>query len=263
MGDMMMTNEEVKMEEPPMEMEGGDAVEMAGEAAMAFYDEEKFGSSEGAELLPKLLIECLVLHPYVGDLVRAQVCSWELGGTKGEEWKELSTTISAAVEAGEKAEVDVYMAAWLGPEDIEDFNDVSTNKETRALVFPGVICGFSSEEDAFKKQSAKEEKKQKLEKYLFHIKTNALKCCGEKVHAVHRLFAKVDKAEKPEGKDYTLVELVPFLDHATKTMADYAAKIAAAKAAVDAIKDKVEDKMENKEGEEEKKDEPMDPPMEM
>lgn len=78
-GDMM----EMMMEGEAMagaDMEGGEEMVMeaavdagadAGAAAMSFFDEEKFGSSEGPELLPKLLLECLVLYPYVGDLVRS------------------------------------------------------------------------------------------------------------------------------------------------------------------------------------------------
>ena len=51
---------------------GAEGAANEGESmAMAFFDEEKFGESSGAELLPKLLIECLVLHPYVNDLVRS------------------------------------------------------------------------------------------------------------------------------------------------------------------------------------------------
>lgn len=254
--DMGMKMEDGMMMDPPMEpaadMEGG----------MSFFDESAFGESSGPELLPKLLVELCAVHPYVGDLVRSQVVAWELGGKSGEEWKEASTIMSAAVEAGEKAEVDVYMAAWLGPEDIEDFNDVNTNKETRALIFPGVVLGFASEEDALSKQKGKEEKKQKLERYLFHVKTNALKACGDKIHAVHRLFAKITSAEKPEGKDYTLVELTLFADHATKTMEEFKAKCAAAVEAGKAIKDKVDDKMENKEDKPMEDGMMMDPPME-
>lgn len=224
---------------------GGD---MEGGEAMAFFDEAAFGDSTGQELIPKLLVELCAVHPYVNDLVRSQVVAWELGGKKGEEWKEFSTIISAAVEAGEKAEVDVYMPAWLGPEDIEDFKDVDTNKETKALVFPGVVLGYATEEDAVKRQKGKEEKKQKLERYLFHVKTNALKCCGDKIHAVHRLFAKITSVTAPaEGKDYTLVELTLFADHATKTMAEFKDKCAAAAEAAKAIKDKVDDKMMNEE----------------
>lgn len=80
-----------------------------------------------------------------------------MGGGKGEEWAELSTIVSASVEAGEKAEVDIYMGAWLGPDDKDDFDDVVANKETKALVFPGVVCGYSSEEDALKKAKDKTE----------------------------------------------------------------------------------------------------------
>lgn len=218
---------------------------MDGGEAMAFFDEAAFGESSGAELLPKLLLELMVLHPYVGDLVRAQVCAWELGGTKGEEWKEASTIMSAAVEAGEKAEADIYMAAWLGPEDVEDLNDVVNAKDTKALVFPGVVFGNATEDDALSRQKGKEEKKQKLERYLFHIKTNAQKLCGDKIHAVHRLFAKVASAAKVEGKDYTLVELTLFADHATKSMAEFKTACEAAAAAVKEVKDKVDDKMNN------------------
>lgn len=66
----------------------------------------------------------------------------------------------------------------------------------------------------------------------------------------------------PDGKDYTLVELEAFEDHASKTMADFAQKCKDAAAAAAAIKDKVDDKMENKMMmEEEKKDDMMDPMM--
>lgn len=80
MMDMMMMEGE-KMDDMMMEggadmmmegmAEGMEAAADAGAAAMSFFDEEKFGSSEGPELLPKLLLECLVLYPYVGDLVRS------------------------------------------------------------------------------------------------------------------------------------------------------------------------------------------------
>lgn len=91
-----------------------------------------------------------------------------------------------------------------------------------------------------------------------------MKACGDKIHAVHRLFAKITSAEKPEGKDYTLVELTLFADHATKTMEEFKTKCAAAVAAAGAIKDKVDDKMDNMMMEEMKMDDPpMDPPAEM
>jgi len=150
------------------------------------------------------------------------------------------------------------MAAWLGPQDVEDFNEALAAKETKALVFPGVILGYSSAEDATTRLKAQENKKQKLEKYTFHIKANALKACGDKIHAVHRLFAKIASAETKDG--VTAVELTLFADHATKTMAEFAEKCAAAKAAVDAVKDKVEEKKDNEENkmmEEEKKDDMM------
>lgn len=148
------------------------------------------------------------------------------------------------------------MAAWLGPQDVEDFNDVNTNKETKALVFPGVILGYASAEDAAARCKAQENKKQKLEKYTFHIKANALKACADKIHAVHRLFAKVASAETKDG--VTAVELTLFADHATKNWAEFAEKCAAAKKVVDEVKDKVEDKMMNEENkEEEKKDDMM------
>jgi len=61
MGDGMMMDGDMMMGDGDMMMEGG----------MEFFNKEGFGESAGPELLPKLLVEALALHPYVGDLVRA------------------------------------------------------------------------------------------------------------------------------------------------------------------------------------------------
>lgn len=85
-----------------------------------------------------------------------------MNGKSSGDWDQLAVLIAASAEAGEKAEADVFMAAWLGEEDVNDYNDVLNNKDSRALVFPGVVFGYASEDDALKRQSPKEEKKQKL-----------------------------------------------------------------------------------------------------
>lgn len=246
------------------EMAGKDA-EMAGkDAAAAFFDESALGQVAGPGELPKLLLEGMVVHPYVGDLVRSQVVAWELSGKGDDQWSHLAALTSAVTEAGEKTDADCFMAAWLGEEDKAEFDDIVASKGTRAIVFPGTVFAYANDEDALKRASDKTQSKQKLEQYLFKVNAKALKLCGDKIHAVHRLFAKVKTAAKPEGKDYTLVELELFEDHAKKTMAEFAEALAAGKAVVDATKDKVEDKMENKEMmmEEKMDDMMMEAPME-
>jgi len=75
---------------------------------------------------------------------------------------------------------------------------------------------------------------------LFKFKGKFAKSCGDKIHAMYRKFAMVEKFEKVEGKDYWVCELGEFDKFVYEKVADHAAKIvefaAAAKAAAEAAK---------------------------
>lgn len=73
-----------------------------------------------------------------------------------------------------------------------------------------------------------------------------MKCCGDKLLASHRQFAKITDFKQAEGKNFWVCELANFTDFVFEKCADHAAKIKevaeAAAAAAAAAKDAPEEK---------------------
>jgi hypothetical protein len=225
--------EEMMMEaEAPMEevmAEGGDEVMMM--AAPDLYASDA-GAYDGFENLPALILRNYVVNPYFGDLLKRDIISQEFNASpKFAEFTSAAMLVGMALDQAETAEKDIWFAGYLGTEDVESLKTIAENGN---IMFPGVVAGWASEEDATKNSfgdisSAKNE----LKKVVFTGKTKTLSSvvCRE---FVYRFNAKVEKQEDKEGVLYvTLAD--DSWDY--KTLADWKAKMIAdaeAKAAEEA-----------------------------
>jgi hypothetical protein len=146
--------------------------------------------------------------------------------------------VGLALDQAETAEKDIWFAGYLGAEDVESLKTIAENGN---IMFPGVVAGWASEEEATKNSfgdisSAKND----IKKVVFTGKTKTFSSvvCRE---FVYRLNAKVEKQEDKEGVLYITLaddswEYKTLADWKAKMIADAEAKAAeeASKAAADA-----------------------------
>ena len=153
---------------------------------------------------------------------------------------EVATIAAAYVNAGEAAEADSFGCAVLNDDDLEELKAVVGAKEDQALVFPGVVGAWASEEDALGQCNDATGKT----KVLFKFKGKVMKPAGDKLHVFCRQFATVESLEDPaEGKDFMVCTLGNYTEKVFATVAEYTTAAAEAVKALEALKDKVEDKM--------------------
>lgn len=244
-----------------MEMEGGEEG-AAAENADAPKEETKkiardvpdiaaFGDFAAKVEIPKLLTAMVVCFPAFGDAVKTQVVSYDLGGDGEDSFKEVAALTGAYVDSSEKADTDSFGCARLSDEDLEELKEVDKNKESQALVFPGIVVAWADEATATGYVEAG-----KGHLVTFKFKGKAFKPAGDKAVVFHRQFAKIKELKEDGGK--WVCELEDFADAAFATVAEYKTKfeeLAAAAAAVKDVAEDAKDAAEKKdEGMEEKKD---------
>ena len=246
---------EAEAEAAPMEMEGGE--EAAAADAEAPKEEAKakiardvpdiaaFGDFAAKVEIPKLLTAMVVCFPAFGDAVKSQVVSYDLGGDGADSFKEVAALTGAYVDSSEKADTDSFGCARLSAEDLEELQEVDKNKETQALVFPGIVVAWADEATATGYVEAG-----KGTLVTFKFKGKAFKPAGDKAVVFHRQFAKV-KELKQDG-DKWVCELEDFADAAFATVEEYKTKFdelakaaAAAKEVVDQAMDAAADKKDD------------------
>ena len=248
--EMMESGMMEGMMEEAAAMEGGEMMEgemaaMEGEAAapakkMSLIAADAFGEATGPAELPKLLLSLLFYHPVFGDAVKSQTMHFELGGDSNKDMAEVATIAAAYVNAGESAEADSFGCAVLNDDDLEELKAVVGAKEDQALVFPGVVGAWASEEDAMGQCNDATGKT----KVLFKFKGKVMKPAGDKLHVFCRQFSTVESLEEPaEGKDFMVCTLGDYTEKVFATVAEYTAAAAEAVKALEAVKDAVEDKM--------------------
>jgi len=229
----------------------------------------------GSANLGKLLLAQSVKAPYFGDLIKRQLVIAEFGSVASGfgglalpkvELPEVpgveipgvpkkpsdtafagaSAVISAYVDSAEGDAKDIWFSGFAGDEDLEALKAMAADKQ--AIVFPGWLSGWRSEEDA-KKNVGEYGGSQAGAKVLYKINAKCLEAVVCRSF-IQRLSATVDSHEEADGwNTFTLTEK-PFT---ATTIADWKkASDAPAEAATPAA-----------EGEmmEEKKEEEMAPEM--
>jgi hypothetical protein len=251
----MMEAMGMEMEMAAEGMEGGEEMMMAAEgmeamaAKMSLIAPDAFGEIAGPAELPKLLLSLMFVHPFFGDAVKHQVAHWELGGDSLKDLDAVATLTAAYADAGEKADADSFGASWVTEDDLEELKAVAADNANQALVFPGVVGAWASQEDALGQATEVSGRTQ----VLFKFKGKVMKPAGDKLHVFARQFAKLDSFTAPEGDvKYWTATLSDFTEHAFATVAEYTAAaekaVAAAAAAKDAVAPAMEDKMMEGEG---------------
>ena len=190
MADMMAA-----MEDPPVEMEGGDEMEAMAKEDLYASDA---GSYDGWENLPALILRNYVVNPYFGDLIKRDIVCAEFkpSSPKHAEFTSAAVMVGMALDATESAEKDIFFAGYLGADDIESLKTIPENGN---ILFPGIVAAWASEEEAVKNSfGTGENGKNPITKVCFTAKT--------KVHSaivcrefVYRFNAKVEKQEDKEG----------------------------------------------------------------
>jgi len=187
--DMMMM--EAAMAEAPMEMEGGEEM-MAKEDLYA----GDAGTYDGWENLPALILRNYVVNPYFGDLIKRDIISAEFnpGKPKHKEFVSAAVLVGLALDGAEAAEKDIFFAGYLGAEDVASLKTIADGGN---ILFPGVLAGWASEEQATKHSFHALHGKNEVHKVCFHGKTKTFSSvvCRE---FVYRFNAKVEKQEQKE-----------------------------------------------------------------
>jgi len=230
-GEEMMEGEAMAA----MEMAGdGEAKAPAGESKL--YDVSAFDAVSGHVELPKLIVQLMIQYPVFGDAVKAQVMHHDLGGDAPFNSFGPATTLAGAyVAAKQEGAVESWGSSWLTKEDLEDLQEVAKDGDNKALIFPGVVKAYTSQDLA----KGTEEVKDRTQ-VLFKFNGKAFQPAGPNMNVFFRYFAKVDKLTEPAGdvKHY-VCELSDFTKYAFATVKEYYAGIegavAAAKGAVDAV----------------------------
>lgn len=146
-------------------MEGEGAGDMAAAAEkMALFNAESFGDFTPVVDISKLLMALMFLYPVFGDKVKSQVMNGELGGDGGD-FAAVAAVTGAYVNAGEKADTPSFGAAWLSGDDLEELQEAAKTPAVSALVFPGLVGAYTTEEDAMGEAGKVEGKTQVLFKF--------------------------------------------------------------------------------------------------
>jgi len=207
---------------------------MEGDAAAAPKKEtpepEAFGELKGPTEIPKILVCMLVCFPAFADAVKAQVIDWEFGGSGKTDLAPLVAIAGSYIDSHEKAEAESWGCAWVTDADIEDLKAADTEKDKKALVFPGVVTAWPTKEAAIGDAGDVKDKK----KVLFKFANKVHKAAGDKVHVIYRPMGKVTSCKEDGG--VTTVEMEDFAAATFATIKEHTDKVAAlAKAAKDGV----------------------------
>lgn len=205
--------EEPKADEAPVEMEGGE-----GMAKEDLYASDS-GTYDGWENLPALILRNYVVNPYFGDLLKRDIISAEFNvSPKFKDFTSSAMLVGLALDQAETAEKDIHFAGYLGAEDVEALKLIPENGN---ILFPGVVAGWATLEEATKHSFHETNGKNEVKKVSFSGKTKTFSSvvCRE---FVYRFNAKVEKQEEKDG-----VLHITLADDSWeyKTLADWKAKM--------------------------------------
>ena len=177
-----------------MAMEGGeDMADMMAKEDLYASDSAAY---DGSENLPACLLRCMTVHPYFGDLVKRDTISAEFNAKpKYSDFKDAAVITGLAVNVAEGEEKDIHFAGYLGDEDIQSLKAIPENGP---IMFPGIVAGWATEEEAAKTLAGDFHGKNTCHKVHFHGKTKVVSAVVCRVF-VYRFMAKVEKQEDKDG----------------------------------------------------------------
>lgn len=225
--------------------DGGDDENKEGDAAAAEAPKSSTPEPSAFELaadgdkleIPKLLVCMLVCFPAFADAVKAQVCDIEFGGSGKTDLAPAVAIAASYIDGAKDKEnaVDSFGCTWVTDDDLADLKAADTDKEKKALVFPGVVLAYPDEAGAVGSAGEAKDKK----KVIFKFANKAFKVAGDKVHVMYRPMGKVKSLKEADG--VTTVEMEDFAAATFESIKAYTEKVAAlaeaAKKGVEAVKD--------------------------
>ena len=258
-GDMMM------MEAPAgeMMMEGGDEM-MAGMMmgmmeGMALPNPHKYEGDAydyaGWAKVPAAFLRNMIVNPYWGDLVKAQVVGWEfnpekgpkdsgfdltfgaanlatglvgVGGGKNMEWAGAAGLVGAAVSAGSTDGQSFFLSGHLGNDDFESLKALSAEAGDKKIHFPFLTYGWATKDEALQALAlASTQGKQTYHKIVIEVTgAKALKFVDCRFVA-HRLNGAITAGAAAEGINHYTLAATALPE---KTHADWLKEVAAAAA---------------------------------
>lgn len=205
----------------------GEMMMMEGEAAGAAAPKKEtpeasaFGDMAGPAEIPKILVCMTVCYPAFADAVKAQVIDYEFGGSGTSDLSHIVAILSMYVDAQEKAEAESWGCAWVTDDELEELKAVEKDKEKQALVFPGTVVAWPSQEVAVGNAGEVSGKK----KVVFKFANKVHKVADDKCHVIYRPMAKVTSLKEADG--VTTVELADFAAAAFATIKEHGDKVKA------------------------------------
>ena len=93
-----------------------------------------------------------------------------LGGSPTETFGAVAAVTAAYVDGGETAEAESFGCGMITEDDWLELSEALENKKAKALVFPGVVGAWASEDDALGQCSEATAKEKGLKRALFKFK---------------------------------------------------------------------------------------------
>ena len=172
---------------------------MAMMAAEDLYKDDS-AAYDGWANFPALLLRNCIVNPYFGDLVKANLIAWEFNYKGSEPKKDFTGAaglLSCAVNSAERAEKEIWVSGLVGELDLESLKGIAEAKG--AIMFPGPLAGWESEDAAIKHIAGAESKgSQACFKAIYKVKTKVVSAVVCR-HFVGRLHAAIDSHEEKDG----------------------------------------------------------------
>jgi len=231
------------MEGGEVEFEGGDDMMMEGmdmgmggdmmammEASVTdprtkSTDEDKFAAWAD---VPACFLRNCIHNPFFGDIVKAHVVNHEFfqGKAKHDTWGGVAGLMTSGIVTSERKDADTWFSGYVGDLDLESLMGMANNG---AILFPGWVEGWTSEQDAVdyvKTLEATKESKETLRKVVCKVTNASVMTTAGNRAVAHRLQGTVTKVEPKDGT--TFIEITG-LPHDDQTIAQAAEAALAAK----------------------------------
>jgi hypothetical protein len=223
--------EAVAMDDAPVEAE---AMMMELPAAVKSPYEGDATDYKGFGNLPTLLLALSVKHPFFGDVVKAQLINWEFNFESNKPSEKQFLAAVGLMDAGvELAEASgeakkVFFSGFAGEDDFESLKGMAEAKSD--ILFPGVIAGWATKEEAVAALAGQGEQGSGLTKVIYEAETKVV----SSVHCrlfVHRYSATLEKLELVDGiQVISLKELEsPLKSKLSSSIKEWKAKLEALK----------------------------------
>jgi len=169
-----------------------------------------------------LLLNASQKYQYFGDVLKAQTVGWEFTpeGDDENKWAfaGASALIAAAVEKSAHESKEAWFSGLVGEDDFLSLKEMAEGKSD--ILFPGVIAGWSSKEDALSHLATLgQNAKAPVKKVLYHTTANLV--TGAKQLFAHRFGATIEGFKEEDNiNTFELTEQAEALRH--KLSASYA-----------------------------------------